>query len=200
MIVSEKSISLIAFLGNPGRQYANTRHNIAWMLLDCWEGQKHLTWKAKFKGRYSKYQPGSKPVILLKPETFMNKSGESIQSCAWFFKIAPQKILIVHDDLELPFGILDIKQGGGLAGHNGLKSTATALGSRGFWRMRLGISRPARGKASAHVLGKFTEEEQTLLEQFMEKAGDIIDACLSESIDNILEKYSKTDIIGNTNT
>lgn len=185
----------MVFLGNPGRKHRHTRHNIAWMVVESWSDSKNLTWKEKFKGLYAQFKTSAHSVILLKPETYMNQSGESVQACAQFFKVETSEILVVHDDLELPFGCVDLKQGGGLAGHNGLRSIASSLGSRDYGRLRLGISRPTKKSASAHVLGKFTEDEQADLPVYIEKAAGILDECLSESIESLQRKYSKKMLI-----
>lgn len=194
-MLRKNDIGLIVFLGNPGRPYEQTRHNIAWMLADRWDAAKNLSWKEKFRGRYSQILRESRPCVLLRPETYMNRSGESVQACARFFRIEPPEILVVHDDLELDFGWMGIKRGGGMAGHNGLRSTGSSLGSRDFLRFRLGISRPGRGSASGHVLGKFTESEQALLPSFLEKAAEILNECLGSGVDARLENDSKKMLI-----
>lgn len=171
---------LSVFLGNPGTQYARTRHNVARRLLEELEPDLMPSWQRKFKGRFAKVRiggPGSPgagaeaaQVILLAPDTYMNKSGESVQPCADFFRIPPARIMVVHDDTELDFGTVAVKFGGGLGGNNGLKSIAERLGTRDFHRLRIGISRPKRGSLSSHVLGNFSEEEEARLEEIMEDA------------------------------
>lgn len=165
---------LSVFLGNPGAQYARTRHNVARRVLERVEPELMPSWQQKFKGRFAKLRmqgvarAEDTQVILLVPETFMNKSGESVQPCADFFRIPSERILVVHDDTELDFGAVALKFGGGLGGNNGLKSLTDRLGTRDFHRLRIGISRPRRGDLSSHVLGAFSDEEESAL-------GDVLD-------------------------
>lgn len=158
-------IKMIVFLGNPGKQYEKTRHNLAWMLET--EINRGNSFQKKFKGEYYKHSQG---IIILKPQTFMNKSGESIQSAASFFRLSPQEILIVHDDLETGFGSLKIKKGGGLGGHNGLKSASEKLGTKDFYRLALGISRPSRESVSSYVLSRFNQQEEAELPLILQGA------------------------------
>jgi PTH1 family peptidyl-tRNA hydrolase len=125
----------------------------------------------------------------------MNLSGESLVPMMQFFKIPMEEILIVHDELELDFGVLGFKQGGGLAGHNGLRSIAAALGTQDFKRMRLGISRPAHTDITSYVLGNFSPGEQAILPTYLEEAAKILEICLMEEFDNILKKYRKQNLL-----
>ena len=180
-------IKLAVFPGNPGNQYAMTRHNLSWLLLD--EITKFLfpAWQKKFKGTYSKdIFPGG--CISLKPETFMNKTGESVRSASDFFKLKPENILVCHDDIELEFGEVSFKQGGGTAGHNGLKSVKKHLGTDSFYRFRLGISRPSRGGVDAHVLGRFSKDEEAVLSLYLEKASQLLSEFITGNHDNLLKQ------------
>lgn len=161
---------LIVGVGNPGSQYAETRHNVAWMLLDSMP--MFGNWKSKFKGFYSEADYRGKKRYALKPQTFMNLSGESVQPMAAFFKIPPKEILVIHDELDIPFGQVHFKMGGGLAGHNGLKSIAACLGTDEFARMRVGIGRPVHGSVSNWVLSQFSKEEQIQMSILLEKLHD----------------------------
>jgi PTH1 family peptidyl-tRNA hydrolase len=135
--------SLFVFLGNPGRQYENTRHNAAWLLLDLLDGHLSLDWSLKFKGRYAKKQiPGTPPEFLYRPHTFMNKSGEGSGEIARFFSVPAERILVFHDELDLTPGEWKISRGGGTKGHNGLRSMKQHLGSNDFSRCAIGIGRP----------------------------------------------------------
>ena len=153
-------IKAAVFLGNPGNQYKMTRHNLAWLALENLSLHASLAWNRKFKGLFAEAQIGEKKIYLLKPLTYVNKSGESMRAMMDFFKMLPQECLVVHDDLELSFGKIVFKAGGGLGGHNGLKSIADCLGTKDFFRLRLGISRPLHENVSAYVLGRFTKEEE----------------------------------------
>lgn len=163
------SKKLVVFLGNPGRKYSRTRHNIAWRLCDLppW---KDLSWKEKFHGLYAQ----DRGAVLLKPQCMMNNSGRSVQAARGFFQLETRDILVVHDDLELPFGECVLKSGGGLAGHNGLKSIKAQLKEPNFHRLRLGIGRPERGSVHSWVLGAFDALEEARLEDFLEGANSLL--------------------------
>jgi len=148
---------LIAGLGNPGKQYLMTRHNVGFWLLDALAcSLKIASWKTESKF-FSDIAQVASPTLhhywLLKPSTYMNASGQAIATFAQFYKIAAEEILIVHDELDLPVGIARFKNGGGYNGHNGLKSIITSLGSNNFWRLRIGIDSPAlKDEAKDYVL------------------------------------------------
>ena len=163
---------LVVGLGNPGPQYAETRHNIGWMLLDDLPLFGNATWKSKFKGVYAEAQLKGQKFYALKPQTFMNLSGECVRPFAAFYKINPSQILVIHDELDLSFGQIHFKMGGGLAGHNGLKSIAACLGTDQFARMRIGIGRPAHGDVSNWVLGPFGGDEGIQLPLLLQKLHD----------------------------
>lgn len=152
---------MVVFLGNKGNQYEKTRHNIGWLF------EKSLNLYnspiSKFKALYYK---NSRGIIYLLPQTLMNRSGESVVKAMQFFKIAIDEILVVHDDLETTFGSFKLKNGGGLGGHNGLRSISDLTGKKTFHRLALGISRPRRGSVSSYVLGRFTTQEEAELELF----------------------------------
>jgi len=166
-------IHAACFLGNPGTQYAKSRHNLAWILIKYLHFDRPVQWTGKFKGLYGKSSIRGKEIFLLKPETYMNKSGESVQAFLSYFKIPPEELLVIHDDIELSFNEIQFKFGGGLAGHNGLKSLASSLGSKDFYRLRLGISRPERGSVSSYVLSRFSPEESAELEDFCRRAAGV---------------------------
>lgn len=163
---------LVVGVGNPGPQYAETKHNVAWMLLDQSPLFEKSIWKSKFKGLYAEATYKNNKFYALKPQTFMNLSGESVQPMAAFFKIEPSQILVVHDELDIPFGQVHFKMGGGLAGHNGLKSICATLGTDQFARMRVGIGRPAHGDVSNWVLGPFGPDERVQLPLLLQKLHD----------------------------
>ena len=170
---------MLVFLGNPGKEYEKTRHNAAWLAAQRLPFYEALTWQNKFKGLYAVFA-GQSRLILLMPQTFMNLAGSCVSACAGFFKIAPGEIMAVHDELELPFAAIGFRFGGGLGGHNGLRSLKESLGTGDFWRLRLGIGRPARGDVSSHVLGRFSDTEEALLGDFLGKAVDILPACIED--------------------
>jgi peptidyl-tRNA hydrolase, PTH1 family len=176
---------LVVGVGNPGTEYATTRHNVAWMLLDYSSPFKEAQWKSKFKGVYSEISLQDKKYYALKPQTYMNLSGESARPLADFFKIPAQKILVIHDELDLPFGQVHFKMGGGLAGHNGLKSIAQCFGTDQFARMRIGIGRPLQGSVANFVLSPFSKEEQSLLPDLLEKLHQPLLACMMEGLNKV---------------
>lgn len=160
-------IRLVAFLGNPGTQYRRTRHNAPWILLDECSLFDELSWQSKFHGSFASIPGG---VRLLKPETYMNKSGTSVSAATSFFNVPPEELLVVHDEVELPFGTVGFKAGGGTAGHNGLRSVREFLGTGDFYRFRLGVSRPRRGAVSSYVLSRFSREEEARLTDYLSGA------------------------------
>jgi len=179
---SEKSatsdIKLVFFCGNPGNEYAKTRHNAAWMLLQQLEKRESLSWQKKFKGTFSKSEKNN-GIIFLKPEVYMNLAGESVSPALSFFKFLPENIIVCHDDIELDFGTAALKFGGGSAGHNGLRSISKMIGTLNFYRFRIGVSRPAFGKVDAHVLGRFSSDEEAVLCLYMEKAASMLESFLA---------------------
>lgn len=188
-------ITLVAALGNPGHQYAATRHNIAQQMIEKLSFFPELEWQQKFKGEYSYFVMGGRKVYFLAPLTYMNLSGESLLPTMKYFKIPMEEVLVVHDELELNFGVLGFKQGGGLAGHNGLRSVASALGTQDFKRMRLGISRPDHTDITSYVLGNFSPGEQAILPTYLEEAAKILEICLVEEFEVILKKYRKKNLL-----
>ncbi|MCP4215365.1 MAG: aminoacyl-tRNA hydrolase [bacterium] len=188
-------ITLIAALGNYGHEYERTRHNIAWQMLENVSFYNELSWQSKFKGEYASHTIDDRKVFFLKPMTYMNLSGESILPLMQFFKIPMEEILVLHDELELDYGVMGFKQGGGLAGHNGLRSTVKVLGTRDFKRMRLGISRPTHGDITPYVLGNFSADQQIVLPTFLEAAAELLEVCLESNFDNMVKKYRKKNAI-----
>ena len=136
---------LVVGLGNPGREYARNRHNAGSMVVDELARRHGGSWKAKFNGQLSEIRIDGHKLALLKPETYMNDSGRSVGPAAAFFKLEPREVLVVHDEGDFDLGRLELKVGGGLAGHNGLRSIARELGTQDFLRLRIGVGRPERG-------------------------------------------------------
>jgi peptidyl-tRNA hydrolase, PTH1 family len=158
---------LIVGLGNPGPKYRGNRHNVGFMVLDALAGA--AAWKDKFKGDWTRVGLGGQDVVLLKPMTYMNLSGESVQSAMTFFKVPVDHVLVVHDELDLAFRDVRVKLGGGAAGHNGLKSIIQHAGAD-FTRVRIGIGRPPRGATESWVLGDFSTDEGTELGDVLQVA------------------------------
>ena len=154
-------MKLIVGLGNPGRQYAANRHNIGFMALDRLAADHGFTgWKARFQGQVAEGRLGEMRVVLLKPETFMNLSGQSVGEAMRYLKLEPADVTVLHDELDLAPGKMRLKTGGGHAGHNGLRSMIQHIGD-GFHRVRLGIGHPGhKDRVNGHVLGNFAKDEQ----------------------------------------
>ena len=188
-------MNLIVALGNPGKQYERSRHNLGWLTLDELPFVSSLMWREKFKGEFFKITEYQNDFVFLKPQTFMNLSGESVRPAMDFFKINVEDILIIHDELDLPYGTLGFKNGGGLAGNNGLKSIAEQLGTKDFKRLRMGIGRPKFGDVSSHVLSPFSSEETPILEDYLKLGAEAITSYMKNGFGKAANKYSKKSII-----
>jgi PTH1 family peptidyl-tRNA hydrolase len=158
---------LIVGLGNPGKQYENTRHNVGWMVVDAIAAAHGFgAWSSKFKGMVAKGKIDGVDVVLLKPQTYMNLSGESVRPAMDFYKAKPGDVVVVHDELDIAFGALRAKIGGGDAGHNGLKSITQHLGTADYVRVRFGIGRPEhKSQVSAFVLHPFSKAERAVVDE-----------------------------------
>lgn len=174
---------IVAGLGNPGSRYRNTRHNIGFNVIDLIaERWGRPSFREKFRGEVALVEmpgeSGLEKTYLLKPQTFMNLSGESVQPATAFFKLSPADVLIIHDELDMPLGRLQLKLGGGSGGHNGLKSVAQCLGTPDFQRLRVGIGRPPadfRGKPSDFVLEAFAPSEGSHVEDMVTRAAEAVE-------------------------
>ena len=168
---------LVVGLGNPGSSYASHRHNVGFMAVD--ELARRVSadpFREKFSGEWARAEIAGEPAILLKPQTYMNESGRSVQPAMAFFKIAPAELVVLHDELDIPFGEVRLKVGGGHAGHNGLRSILASAGGD-FARIRLGIGRPPptfRGEVADFVLSGFDPIERAALPDLLKKAGDSV--------------------------
>jgi PTH1 family peptidyl-tRNA hydrolase len=175
---------LVAGLGNPGREYERTRHNLGWLVLDELARRHGGSWRSKFSGSFAEVRLGDLRLGLLKPETYMNESGRAVGEAARFYKVEPEGLLVVHDDVDLEPGRLQARAGGGLAGHNGLRSLAQHLGSQDFERLRIGVGRPGRGdrrSVSDWVLSGFAQEDD--VEALIAKAADAVEAIAAKGLE-----------------
>jgi PTH1 family peptidyl-tRNA hydrolase len=175
---------LVAGLGNPGREYERTRHNLGWLVLDELARRHSGSWRSKFSGSFAEVRLGDLRLGLLKPETYMNESGRAVGEAARFYKVEPEGLLVVHDDVDLEPGRLQARAGGGLAGHNGLRSLAQHLGSQEFDRLRIGVGRPGRGdprSVSDWVLSGFAPEDE--VEALIAKAADAVETVAAEGLE-----------------
>lgn len=183
--------ALIVGLGNPGRQYARTRHNIGFMVVDELAARSGASFRGKYDGRFTETTIGEARVALLEPETYMNLSGRSVRAAARFYKLEPADVIVVYDDIELPFDRVRAKAGGGLKGHNGLRSLAEAFGTPDFLRVRCGVGRPRRGdprSVADFVLGAFYEDEDPAA--MIERACDCATSIVLDGIDEAERRYA----------
>jgi PTH1 family peptidyl-tRNA hydrolase len=182
---------LVAGLGNPGPEYARDRHNVGWMVVDELARRHGGSFKGKFRGRIADVRLDGARLALLKPETYMNESGASIQSAAAFYKLPPSQVLVVHDDVDLATARLQARLGGGLAGHNGLRSIAGRLGSSDFLRLRIGVGRPGRGDprpVADYVLSPFAPEDD--VDAIVGRAADAVERLVADGLDETQRRFN----------
>ena len=178
-------------LGNPGRKHERDRHNVGWMVADELARRTDARWRAKFSGQLAEVRLAGMRLALLKPETFMNDSGRSVAAATRFFKVEPESLLVVHDDVDLEPGRLQARAGGGLAGHNGLRSLAQALGTQDFLRLRIGVGRPGRGDARSiadYVLSPFELGED--VGALVSRAADAVETIAREGVEAAQQRFN----------
>ena len=182
---------LVVGLGNPGRRHDRDRHNLGFMVVDELARRHEGTFKSKFSGHVAEVRIGERRLALLKPGTYMNDSGRSVQPAAAFYKAPLETLLVVHDDVDLDEGRLQARSGGGLAGHNGLRSIAQALGTQEFLRLRIGVGRPGRGDSRSvadYVLSPFTAE--TDADALVSRAADAVETVAREGLDDAQRRFN----------
>jgi PTH1 family peptidyl-tRNA hydrolase len=175
---------LIVGLGNPGREHAHDRHNAGWMVADELARRHDGSFRSKFSGRLAEIRVEGLRLALLKPETYMNLSGSSLAAAARFYKLPTEQIAVVHDDVDLDSGRIQLRLGGGLAGHNGLRSVRQSLGSAEFLRVRVGVGRPGRGDrrpVADYVLSPFAPEDD--VEALTARAADAVEMLARDGLD-----------------
>ena len=182
---------LVAGLGNPGPRYERDRHNVGWMVVEELARRLGTSFKSKFSGRLGEARVDDHRLALLKPETFMNESGRSIAAAARFYKVPIERVLVVHDEVDLEVGRLQARAGGGLAGHNGLRSIAQLLGGPGFLRLRVGVGRPGRGDprdVADFVLSPFEPHEDS--DAIVERAADAVEVLVREGLEEAQRRFN----------
>ncbi|WP_102273309.1 aminoacyl-tRNA hydrolase [Cytobacillus massiliigabonensis] len=186
-------MKLIVGLGNPGKQYEKTRHNIGFEVIDALSDRLNIPLnQAKFQGVYGVGHVHGEKVYLLKPLTYMNLSGESIAALMDYFQIEDEELVVIYDDLDLPVGKIRLRQKGSAGGHNGIKSTIAHLGTQEFNRIRVGIDRPPSGmKVPDYVLGRFTNEEQEVLAGVILKCANACEDWISKPFLHIMNEYNQ---------
>jgi PTH1 family peptidyl-tRNA hydrolase len=183
---------LVVGLGNPGREYARNRHNAGAMVVDELARRHGGTWKSKFNGQLAEIRVDGHKLALLKPETYMNESGRSVGAAARFFKVEPDSVLIVHDEGDFDLGRLELKHGGGLAGHNGLRSIAQHLKTQDFLRLRIGVGRPERGDPrplADYVLSDFEPHDDP--ETLIGRAADAVEQLDAEGLERAQARVNR---------
>ena len=185
-------MKLIVGLGNPGKEYENTRHNIGFIFIDYFAEKNKITIdKEKFNGLYAQANINEEKVILLKPLSYMNLSGEVVRRFVDYFKIDINNILIISDDLDINFGKLRLRPDGSSGGHNGLKNIALNLNTEGFKRLKVGISNNKDIDTKDYVLGKFNKEEKETINNLKEQVSDILSDFITTDFDKLMCKYNK---------
>jgi PTH1 family peptidyl-tRNA hydrolase len=182
---------LVVGLGNPGREHERDRHNVGWMVADELARRMDGRWRAKFSGQLAEVRLDALRLALLKPETFMNDSGRSVAAATRFFKVEPESLLVVHDDVDLEPGRLQARAGGGLAGHNGLRSLAQTLGTQEFLRLRIGVGRPGRGdprSVADYVLSPFELDEN--VGALVSRAADAVETVAREGVEAAQQRFN----------
>jgi peptidyl-tRNA hydrolase, PTH1 family len=182
---------LVVGLGNPGREHVHDRHNVGWMVVDELARRHAGSFRSKFSGRLAELRVDDLRLALLKPETYMNDSGRSLSAAARFFKMPVGDIAVVHDDVDLEHGRLQARLGGGLAGHNGLRSIASGLGSQDFLRLRIGIGRPGRGDrrgVADYVLSPFEAADD--VDGLVARSADAVETLAREGLEAAQRAYN----------
>ncbi len=185
---------LIAGLGNPGARYESTRHNIGFMVVERLAARAAAVWKAQFDGQFAQVDIAGQRVGLLKPQTFMNLSGRSLAAAARFYRVEVADVVVVHDELDLAFGDVRLKCGGGEAGHNGLKSITQMLGTAEYVRLRVGIGRPPpefRGTGADYVLQAFPPEARAEIDAVLGNAEEALITVLRDGVSNAMNQINR---------
>ena len=186
-------LHLIVGLGNPGAEYSETRHNAGFMLVESAAGLWRAGWtkERKFVARVARAQTGGRQILLVEPQTFMNLSGETVGALVKFYQVPLEKILVAVDDADLPLGEIRLRPGGGTGGHHGLESVTQHLGSREYARLRIGIGRRnAERQITGHVLGRFSAEENELLEKVLKRAVGQIECWLDAGLQKAMCQFN----------
>lgn len=184
---------LLVGLGNPEPRYAGNRHNVGFMAVDtvCDATYPPPSWSDRFKGRLTTIRVGTRRCVVLKPMTYMNRSGESVQPAAAYHRVPAEQILVLHDEIDFPFGRIAVKKGGGHGGHNGLRDLIRALGTRDFIRIRIGVGRPVHGDVSDYVLSDFGADEVGELSDLLGRARKAAEAVLTDGVRAAMNTFNR---------
>jgi len=173
---------LIVGLGNPGEKYDRTRHNLGFLVADKLAADYSSSFSKGFRGEYAEFFLNGGKHYILKPHTYMNLSGESVQLLAAYYKIEPEDIIAIHDDLDIEYGRMKLKKGGNDGGHKGIRSMIQMLGDQSFIRLKMGIGKDSRKDTIGHVLGKFSSEEAEKLDEFIDIGVKAVVCCINEGV------------------
>lgn len=175
-------MKMIVGLGNPGKQYETTRHNVGFMAIDQVASDHQLNWSldTKFQAKVATAIINGEKVVFVKPMTYMNESGRAVEAIRHYYKVDPADILILYDDLDLPIGKLRLRQSGSAGGHNGIKSIIAQLGKQNFKRLRIGIDRPKQQSVVDYVLGKVTDDEKEKLDAAFTRAQEAVEKWIQQ--------------------
>jgi peptidyl-tRNA hydrolase, PTH1 family len=189
-------MKILCGLGNPGREYERHRHNVGFMVVECLARRLRIELvQAKFDAVQGGGTVRGQKILLMQPQLFMNRSGRSLSQACRFYKVEPPDVLVIHDELDLPFERLALKAGGGAGGHNGLRSIIESCGTDGFHRLRFGIGKPegpdAKQRVTGHVLGNFSGGEQTLLPALLERAAEMAECWAAEGLAAAMNQYHR---------
>lgn len=186
-----QNIKLIAGLGNPGTRYARSRHNVGFMIADRFAHSHHLDFtRRRFNAQIAEGTVAGQRVMIVKPQTFMNSSGEAVGKLFAFYKIAPQDLLVIYDDLDLPLGKTRLRATGSSGGHHGMESIIARIRTSDFPRLRVGIGRPNPDADIDHVLGAFDEDEYPVMDETIHRAVDAIDVWLADGITKSMNRFN----------
>lgn len=183
-------MKMVVGLGNPGKEYENTRHNIGFMIVDEYARKYNVSFKSKFNGLFSKVYRNGEYFIILKPLSYMNLSGTVVKKFASFYKIKPEDILVIHDDLDLPVGKIKVKPKGSSGGHNGIKNIIENLRTEEFPHFKIGIDKDSNIQIKDYVLGKFSKNDLEKIKKIYNFSTDLIDDFLDKDIEHVMSKYN----------
>lgn len=185
-------MKIIAGLGNPGREYAMTKHNVGFLMIDTLADHLGTTeWRDKFDALIAKTRIGTEPVLLVKPQTYMNDSGRAIAPIMHFYKLPAEDLIVAHDDMDIPAGVIRIRKKGSSGGHNGIKSILAHLGDEHFSRLRIGIGRPLPGWSVVnHVLAPFTTEDAPKIRAAIQSLIPAVECIVNDDIDKAMNLYN----------
>lgn len=185
-------MKVIVGLGNPGSEYAKTKHNVGFMFIDAMAEKLGVSeWRDKFEAKIAETRIGSEKVLLVKPMTYMNESGQAVGSIMSFYKLLPEDLIVVHDDMDIPAGTIRIRKKGSAGGHNGIKSILAHVGDEHFARVRIGIGRPLTGWTVVnHVLAPFSNEDAPRIDEAIKYLEPAVECIINDDVDMAMNKFN----------